>query len=118
MPNIFIIFYALTTSLALIFMKIGTQSSAPIAFIDHKLSFNLNFFIIAGVLLYGISFLVYTYLISKYDLGYIIPVATAIVYVLIFVASFVLFKETFTMIKILGIVLILAGLTLVNIHKG
>ena len=57
------------------------------------------------------------YLISKFDLGYIIPLTTALVYVLIFFASFVIFKEAFTALKIVGIVLIVIGVLLLNLKK-
>jgi multidrug transporter EmrE-like cation transporter len=57
------------------------------------------------------------YLLSKYDLGYIIPLTTALVYMIIFVASYLIFKETFTILKIVGITLIMVGLMLLNIKK-
>lgn len=113
--TILLIAYTLATSLALIFLKLGTQSGAPITFIDSKIGFNLGFFTISGVVLYGLSFLIYTYLIAKYDLGFIIPIATALVYVVIFVASFIIFKESFTMLKIIGIILILVGIVFINL---
>lgn len=112
-----LILYAIATSLALIFLKLGTKTGAPISYIDHKLVFNLGLYTISGIFLYGVSFLIYTYLISKYDLGYIIPIATALVYIAIFVASFIIFKETFTMLKIMGIGFILIGLVLLNLNK-
>lgn len=117
MSQLILAAYAIATSLALIFLKLGTQSGAPVTYVDNKLHFNLGFYVVSGIILYGISFIIYTYLISKYDLGYIIPIATALVYVLIFVASFIIFKESFTMIKVLGISFILIGLVLLNLNK-
>lgn len=117
MSQLILAIYAITTSLALVFLKLGTSTGAPISYVDHKVIFNLGFYTISGIFLYGVSFLVYTYLISKYDLGYIIPIATALVYILIFVASFVIFKEVFTAVKIVGICLILSGLVLLNLSK-
>lgn len=117
MSQLIILAYAITTSLALIFLKLGSATGAAIAFTDNKLQLNLGFYVVSGFVLYAVSFLIYTYLISKYDLGYIIPVATALVYVAIFIASYVVFKEHFTAIKIAGIVLILGGLILLNINK-
>lgn len=117
MSQLILALYAIATSLALIFLKLGSKTGAPISYIDHKLAFNLGFYTISGIFLYGVSFLIYTYLISKYDLGYIIPIATALVYIVIFVASFIIFKEAFTMLKILGIGFILIGLVLLNLSK-
>lgn len=117
MAKIILLFYVLTTSLALVFLKLGTDNGAPVNFNGGKLQFNLNLMSMLGIFLYGTSFLLYTYLISKFDLGYIIPFATAFVYVTIFIASYFIFNEAFTLPKILGIVLILGGLVLLNIGK-
>lgn len=117
LSNITLLLYALTTTAGLVFLKLGSKTGAPVSFIDGKPQFNLSFYVITGIILYGFSFVLYTYLIAKNDLGYIIPVATALVYVGIFVASFFLFKEAFTAIKIVGILLILGGVFLLNLQK-
>lgn len=110
-----IIAYVLATSGGLILIKIGSASGAPFAIIEHSIKFNLNPSIISGIFLYGLSFVLYTYLISKYDLGFIIPLTTALVYSLVFLASFVIFHEAFTIIKIAAISLIIFGVILLNI---
>jgi len=117
MQNIILLIYAAMSSAGLIFLKLGSETAPPISFIEGKLHLNLGVYIILGVLLYGLSFIVYTYLISKNDLGYIIPVSTALVYIFIFTASFILFKEAFTAVKILAIALILGGVILLNVNK-
>jgi len=117
MSNIILLLYVAATSLGLIFVKLGTTDGFPIKFTDSKVHFNFNFFSVAGILLYGISFLLYVYLISKNDLGYIIPLTTALVYAVIFVASYFVFHEVFTTVKILGILLIVTGLICLNIQR-
>lgn len=117
MSKFILALYVLTTSLALIVLKLGTNTGAPISLADSKLHFNVNIYTVAGIILYGISFLTYIYLISKFDLGYIIPVAAAFVYILIFVASYLIFKEVFTVTKILGITFIVVGLIIMNLKK-
>lgn len=117
MSKFLIALFVLITSSALVVLKLGMKAGAPVAFLDGKIQLNINAYAVSGVLLYGISFLLYMYLLSKYDLGYIIPLTTALVYVLIFTASYFIFKETFTFVKVLGITLILVGLALLNLHK-
>lgn len=114
MSKIIIALYVLTTSLALIVLKLGTTNNS--GWRIEKLSLHINLHTILGVTLYGISFLLYIYLISKYDLGYIIPLVTAFVYILIFTASFFVFHEIFTIAKIIGISLIVAGLAFLNLR--
>lgn len=109
--------YVITTVLALVVLKLGTQAGLPIAYVNHRLQFNINFYTVSGIVLYGLSFITYVYLISENDLGYIIPLAAAFVYILIFIASAVVFKEVFTITKIAGIALIVLGLVFLNIKK-
>lgn len=115
--NLILLIYAITSSIGLVLLKLGGQTGAPISIVDGKPLFNLGPYAIGGIFLYGLSFIIYTYLISKNDLGYIIPVSTALVYVFIFAASFFIFKEVFTAMKIVGICLILGGVVLLNVSK-
>jgi drug/metabolite transporter (DMT)-like permease len=85
--------------------------------VDNKLQFNLNFYTLMGVFLYGLSFLIYTFLIARYNLGYIIPLTTAFVYIVVFAASYFIFNEIFTPLKIMGILFITLGLILLNLKK-
>ncbi len=55
---------------------------------------------VIGDVLSGSSLLLYT--ISSYGLGYIIPLVTSFVYLLVFLTSFFVLKETFTLIKSLA----------------
>lgn len=115
MAKILIALYVLITSSALVALKWGTKAGALAQYADQRLQFNLNPVAITGIVLYGTSFLLYTFLISKYDLGYIIPLTTAFVYIVIFFASFYLFEEVFTTIKVVGILFILGGVILLNV---
>lgn len=117
MIKLILLFYVLTTSSALILLKLGSSSGAPMSFVDSKLTFNLNWVILLAGFLYVISFLCYTFLIAKLDLGFIIPLTTAFVYVTIFAASYLIFHEVFTIMKIAGIALILTGAILLTADK-
>ncbi len=115
--KIILTLYILTTSFALIVLKLGTKLGMPVSYANGRLHFNINFYSVLGIFLYGLSFVTYVYLISKYDLGYIIPLAAAFVYIMIFIASALVFKEVFTTTKIVGIALILGGLIFLNLSK-
>lgn len=117
MSRLIVSLYVIATSLALIVLKLGSKEGAPIQLTNGKAQFNITVFTVFGILFYGISFILYMYLISKYDLGYIIPLTTAFVYIVIFTASFFIFKEPFTILKIAGISLIVLGLILLNIKS-
>jgi len=117
MQIILFIAYILSTSSGLILLKLGTTNGLPISFVENAIKFNFNLYSLLGIFLYGCSFLLYIYLISKFDLGFIIQITTALVYILIFTASFFIFKEAFTVIKIAAISLIIFGVILLNLQK-
>lgn len=115
MSKIILAIYVLSATFALVFLKLGTTDGLPIQYINSRLQFHLNAYVVIGFGLYGFSFLSYMYLIAKNDLGYIIPFAASIVYVLLFTASYFVFKEVFTATKLIAIVLIMTGGVLINI---
>jgi uncharacterized membrane protein len=115
--RIILALYILTTVAALTVLKFGTQSGLPISYANQRLHFNFNFLTVSGIVLYGLSFATYVYLISKNDLGYIIPLAAAFVYILIFISSAVFFNEVYTFTKLIGIGLIILGLVFLNLKR-
>jgi drug/metabolite transporter (DMT)-like permease len=110
--------YTLTTSSALILVKLGTKSGAPLQIVDGRLLFNLTPALFVGIALYAIGFVVFTYLVSKYDLGYVLPITTAVVYTTVFTVSLFVFNEVFTVAKVMGIILILIGVFLLNVSSA
>jgi len=117
MSIVLLLIYVLSTSSGLILLKLGTANGMPISIVEHAISFNFNWYSLAGFFLYGCSFLLYIYLISVFDLGFVLPVTTALIYTIIFIASFIIFKEVFTVIKIVAICFIIFGVILLNINK-
>lgn len=117
MSSLVLPLYVLCTSAGLIFLKLGSNTGLPISLVNGRLASNMNILSLLGLALYATSFVLYVYLISKFQLGYIIPVTAALVYIIVFVASFFLFKEPFTPLKIAGIVLIVTGLALLNLGR-
>lgn len=109
--------YVVSTAAGLVLIKLGSSSRAIIDIVDGKLGFHPTTLNVLGLILYGVSFVLYTYLVSKNDLGFIIPLTTAIVYILIFVASAIVFHESFTVLKMIGVALIFVGVTLLNMNK-
>src|SRR5260221_5429817 len=77
MQKIMISLYVLTASLALVVLKLGSKAGAPAQLVGDRLHINLTPYTIVGIALYGLSFVLYTYLISRYELSYIIPITAA-----------------------------------------
>lgn len=114
MDKFLIVAYVLATVGGLVLLKLGTSGTGFISVVDGRISWNISALTILGILVYGISFLLYILLISKFSLGYIVPLTTALVYILVFTASYFIFKENFTVLKIVAIIMILGGVLLLN----
>ena len=77
------------------------------------ININFSWITLLGLIFYGISFIVYTILLNKYDLSLISPVTVALVYIFLMITAFIIFKEPITVNKITGSVLILIGILLI-----
>ena len=56
MGKIIISLYIITTSSALVILKLATKHGAPIEFINNRVHLNINLLTVSGIVLYGISF--------------------------------------------------------------
>ena len=114
MDKILIAAYVVATAGGLVLLKLGTNGASVISLVGNKIALNITPMSILGIFVYGISFLLYIVLISRFSLGYIVPLTTALVYILVFTASYFIFKESFTMLKIISMSLIITGVILLN----
>jgi small multidrug resistance pump len=118
MLNIILIaIYLLLTVSGLVLFKLGANGNVSFGFINGTFMLKFNLIMLVGLLCYILSFIIYMVLISKFNLSYIIPLTTGIVYVLIFAASILIFHEHIPVTSIFGAVFVIAGVVLLNI-KG
>ena len=115
MNYLLIILYLICASLGQILFKYGCNKSFKLEFYNGTLNFNLNIISIIGLFLYVISFILFFYMMSKYNLSYIVPILTGILYISIIMLSTIILKETITTIQLVGIGFILVGVITMNI---
>ncbi|MCI9124651.1 MAG: hypothetical protein HFH35_11320 [Eubacterium sp.] len=104
--------YIIFSILGLTFMKLGSMGGRQAVFQIMQMKFTL--YSMAGYLCYLSSFLVYTCIITKFDLSYIIPFLGGVVNILIFIIGVFLFQEKATGYSVAGCVLVAAGVVLMN----
>lgn len=104
--------YLIFSILGLTFMKLGSITTNK-AFIQI-LSLKFTLQSIIGYACYAISFLIYTVVITKFDLSYIIPVLGGIVNILVLIIGILLFHEKVTMLSIIGSIFVILGVLLMN----
>lgn len=111
---IILVFAIITNALANVFVKIGASS-----LVDKKISelfacYLKNVYIWLGLLCFGLAFVSYSIVLSKAKLSIVYPVMTSAGFVIVSVLSSVLFKENFSLYKIIGIVMIAIGIWVVS----
>lgn len=78
---------------------------------------NLSLVSLLGIICYGASFVLYVFLLNKFDLSFISPLTIGIVYVLLMVTALIVFNEQFTLLKTIGCTLILVGVLIIALNK-
>lgn len=106
------IVYLLFSLLGLTFMKWGSMEGKKVIFQVLQMKFTLFSFI--GYFCYIISFLLYTFIITKFDLSYIIPILGGMINILIFIIGIGVFHEKFTIFSVIGCLCIVTGVWVMN----
>jgi multidrug transporter EmrE-like cation transporter len=119
---LFLIIPILTLTAAQLFIKKGLLGLGEINFSFASL-FHLflrvfqSGWLVGGVILFGISFLLYLFVLSKIQLNIAYPIMVSVVIVLVAFFAWLLFKEILSWPQILGVVVIVFGIFLLAI-KG
>lgn len=110
---ILMITYVVMAVLGSTLIKYGSTAGVKGLFTVPIVHMSVSFISLIGIVAYGVSFLVYIVLLTRFDLSFVSPLLIAFVYLLLMVTAFVIFKEAITFYKILGCSFILIGILLV-----
>ena len=104
-------------ALGQLFWKIGTTQAGQISFcagefLPCALKLFTNLWFAAGCILLLASSAIWVIALGMVDLGYAFPFQ-ALAFVFIFLASWLIFKEPISVMRVIGIVLICAGVIFV-----
>ena len=114
MQYILCVVYLIFSLSGMTFMKLGSMAENMKAILVPVVNLRITTLSLVGYLCYGISFLMYTVIITKFDLGYISPILTGISNTGVLVIAFLVFKERFTVASAIGAGLIIAGVMIMN----
>lgn len=76
-----------------------------------------NYHILIGLVFFGISFFLWLVVLTKHNLSFLYPMVS-LNYVIIILASKVLFNEQLTVTKIIGAVIIIVGVIIINLNAA
>jgi len=105
--------YLILSVAGLTFMKLGAMDSENILFSVFNISFTWKS--ILGYLFYAISFLIYSVVITKFDLSYIIPIVGGIANVMVLLVGVGVLNEVISGKSLLGTGFIIVGIFLMNL---
>lgn len=111
-----ILIYLIFTVSGLVLLKMGAGNT-NIHFDKLMLNLSMNIYMLLGLICYILSFVMYTILLKKYSLSYIVPITTSLSYVAVLVCSVLIFKEKITLMSGTAVVIILVGVVMLNLSK-
>ncbi|MEG2646061.1 MAG: hypothetical protein RSA08_03410 [Clostridia bacterium] len=109
--------YIVLTLSGLVLMKLGGNPGA-LSFKNSDLMFSINWVSAIGFICYICSFLLFTRIVVKFDLSYILPIVTGIIQILTLIFAAIIFKEKFTIQSIIGAALVILGIIVMNFKSG
>ena len=77
----------------------------------------LNITFILGISLFAVSLSFYAFLLSRVNLNIVYPILISINFVLVNLGAFSLFNEEFTLLHIIGLIVILFGIWLLSLSS-
>ena len=110
---IFIVTSVLLNALAQILLKAGMKNFSNIDLknnvIQTVMSIAINPYIICGFISYGISILLWLWVLSKVDVSYAYPFQ-ALGYIVVTIIAWLLFQENINLTRIIALIFITLGL--------
>jgi len=117
MNIVYIVLYVIFAVVGSTLLKYGGLEHVKGLFTVPFVDITISFVTLIGIVCYGLSFLLYIVLLNKFDLSFISPLTVSLVYLLLMVTAFVIFKEPVTIQKIVGSSLILLGIIMIVSNK-
>lgn len=99
------IFYIVLSCMGLCLMKAGGSSTTGLSLWNFFASYKM----LAGMFCYGVSFLIYTFIVSKSQISILVPLLSAVNCCIIVAAGKIFFQETMNGGQTIGIAFVIVG---------
>ena len=93
-------------------LTLGEIAKSPRGVIELGLSMLRSWNVLGSLAMFGIAFFLWTWVLSKIQLNIAYPIAVVVQLVLLTVGSWLLLKETLTVVQITGIGVMIVGIFL------
>ena len=105
-----------------ILVILGIVSNASASMLpDKKMSFTdpisiiSNIYLLLGILFYGIAFILYALTLQRLPLNMTHPILTCGSISIVAICSVILFDESLSLVKIIGLLFLMIGVTLISL---
>jgi multidrug transporter EmrE-like cation transporter len=78
--------------------------------LDILINVSKNWYVWQGLFLYGAGFALYLYILSKFEVSFIYPILTAVIFILLLVLSSFFLNEPITLKKAVSMSVIILGI--------
>ncbi len=113
---ILVIFYIVLYIAGLVLLKFGGNTGS-LEFENDSFIFSMNLISLIGFISYILSFLLFTNIIVKFDLSYIMPISSGLVQVITLISGFVIFNEQIKVKGIIGAIIVILGIIIMNLKN-
>ena len=113
MIYILLVLSLISNALANVFIKAGMRyyTGGILHIFHHLLRSPL---VLAGLLFFGLAFIGYSFVLSRLELSIAYPIMTGAGFAIVSIFSFILFGESFSPVKIIGIIFVFIGIILLS----
>ena len=115
MMYVLLVIYSFLSALGLVLFKLGSNADNSFSINNFFVNLNINLYVVFGVFTYIFSFMLYLFLVSRFNLAFLYPIAAGIIYSLILLATIFIFGERLNTMAIVGGIFIITGILLLNL---
>ena len=108
--------YVLLASSGLVLFKLGTTNGTTIKILSFSIDFSWK--MLAGIMCYGFSFLLWLYIVSHMNLTFAMPLSVALVNTLVVLESCLIIKEKITLTQGIGILVVIVGVCIMTYGRN
>ena len=112
-----LIIYVCLSAAGLTLIKLGLGKNSTLLLNKGGFDLTLSWTLVLGAVIYVISFLLSMVVMKGMNLSLFYPLSAGLIYIAVCVASYLVLKEKISVQQLIGMVVILAGIVIMNIGR-
>jgi len=104
--------YAFFTVFALVLLRMG--GGLDVSFLNSSFNISMSIYVIVGLLLYVLSFVVYLFIVPRLTFTRTFPILNGTIYTLVVMSGVIVFREKITIQHVAGILVVLLGVLILG----